>query len=293
MREKQILALGFFDGVHLGHRALLGECRRLADALGCGAAAVTFGTHPDALVLGRAPALINTLPDRQRLLLDGGMDDVIVLLFDKTMQTMPWEDFFDLLLEKYRAAGLVCGHDFRFGNRGEGTAELLRTRCARRGIPCTVIPEKKLDGITVSSTHIRTLLEQGEMETAVQFLGHPHILTGTVMAGHRLGRTLGIPTANLALPEGVVVPKYGVYACRCHVGQRCFLAVTNIGTRPTVGGTYVTVEAWLQDFDEDLYGRQITLEFYKFLRPERRFPSLGAMQEEIRENARQTRELMG
>ena len=291
MKKKTIYALGFFDGVHIGHAALLRECRRLADEQGCTAAAVTFSSHPDTLVLGKTPGLINTIEDRELLLKQAGMDDVVCLPFDKKMQTMHWQDFLALLVESYGAAGLVCGHDFRFGNRGEGNATLLQTYCQENHMPCAIVPEQKLGDVTVSSTHIRGLLEAGNVEEAGRFLGHPHILSGDVVSGRKLGRTLGIPTANLSIPEGVVALPFGVYACKAAVEDGEYLAVTNIGNRPTVGGHRVTVEPWLLDFDGDLYGKPLTLSFYAFLRPERRFPSLDALKEEIQKNALQTRKI--
>jgi len=289
MKEKIIYALGFFDGVHRGHAELLKVCRTLADSSGCRAAAVTFSSHPDTLVQGVAPRLINTIEDRVRLLKNAGMDDVVVLPFDKAMMACPWQDFLQLLAETYHAAGLVCGHDFRFGNRGEGNAELLCAYCKEKDMPCAVVPEQTLDGITVSSSHIRTLLEKGEMEEAGRFLGHPHILTGEVISGRKLGRTLGIPTANLALPEEVVKLPHGVYACKATVDGETYLAVTNIGSRPTVGGHRITVEPWLLSFNGDLYGKTLSLSFYRFLRQEAKFPSLEALKEEIIKNAAETR----
>ena len=154
-----------------------------------------------------------------------------------------------------------------------------------------VVPEQKLGDITVSSTHIRSLLEKSEMEEAGRFLGHPHVLTGTVVSGRKLGRTLGIPTANISIPDGVVQLPFGVYACRATVDGNEYIAVTNIGNRPTVGGHRVTVEPWLLDFDGDLYGKHLTLSFYAFLRPERKFPSLDALKEEIQKNGLQTRKI--
>ncbi|MBQ3214771.1 MAG: bifunctional riboflavin kinase/FAD synthetase [Oscillospiraceae bacterium] len=286
--EKTIYALGFFDGVHLGHQALLAECRRMAQAQGCKAGVVTFLGHPDRLVSGVKTALINTPADRSCLLRRYGMDTVIELPFDKKLMKMPYLTFFRMLLAKYGAAGLVCGHDFRFGNLGEGNAEKLQAACAEAGIPCVVVPEQKVDGITVSSTHIRQLLEQGDMERAARFLGHPHIFTGTVVPGRHLGRTLGIPTANLVLPKGVLMPEFGVYACRTCIDGKTYSAVTNVGIRPTVEGWGVTVEPWILGFDGDLYGQSLTLEFYKYLRPERKFPSLADLQAEIQKNAAET-----
>ena len=213
------------------------------------------------------------------------MESIHTLQFDENMRQMPWQDFFRYLTEELGAAGLVCGEDFRFGYKGEGNAALLQKACAEKGIPCVVVPEQTMDDIRISSTYIRQLIAEGEMEKAVAFLGHPHILSGTVVSGRKLGRTIGIPTANIQIPEGVILPPKGVYACK--VGSH--LAVTNIGDRPTVGGHKVTIEPWLLDFDGDLYGKSITVEFYKFLRPEQKFSSLEALQRKILKNAEETR----
>ena len=290
MINKTIYALGFFDGVHLGHGALLKACRALADENGCAAGVVTFEGHPEGLVLGKAPRLINTTADRAKLLKENYRMDVVVSLpFDRKMMEMPWQDFFRLLVEEYHAAGLICGHDFRFGYRGQGNAELLQQVCRDAGIPCTVVPEQRLDGVTVSSTHIRSLLEAGEMGQAVEFLGHPHILTGEVVSGRRLGRTIGVPTANVLIPDGIVIPRRGVYAGKCRVDGVAHLAVTNIGSRPTVDGHQVRAESWLLDFDGDLYGKEVTLEFYGFLRPEQKFDSLEELKDQIQKDAAETR----
>ena len=293
MKQNTIYALGFFDGVHLGHQALLKACRTLADSAGCAAGVVTFGNHPDALTQGSAPRLINSLSDRKRLLEGFSMEEVLELPFDEALKTTPWEAFLDMLRTRHNAAGFVCGEDFRFGHKGSGTAALLADYCKRNSLPCAVVPERKLDGTIVSSTHIRSLLEAGDMEEANRFLGHPHILSGEVREGRKLGRTLGIPTANLWIPEGVMVPRHGVYACRATVEGISYPAVTNIGSRPTVGGHRITVEPWLLDFSGDLYGKELTLQFHTFLRPERKFESLEELRQEIQKNAAQTREFFG
>lgn len=289
MERKTIYALGFFDGVHMGHQALLAACRRMAQEQGCKAGVVTFLGHPDTLVSGVTPPLINTAADRARLLRRYGMENLVELPFDRDLMTMEHERFLKLLVTKYGAAGFVCGHDFRFGSRGQGTAEKLSEFCRNHDLDATVVPEKRIDGVTVSSTHIRSLLEQGDMETAAKFLGHRHILTGTVVPGRRLGRSLGTPTANLVLPKDVLIPRFGVYICRCYIDGASYPAVTNVGTRPTVEGSYVTVEPWILDFEGDLYGKELTLEFYKFLRPERKFPSLEELRLEILRNGEETR----
>ena len=288
--NKTIYALGFFDGVHIGHQALLSRCRSLAAGAGCRAGAVTFAAHPDALVFGKSPVLIKTPQERERLLRQW-TEAVITLPFDENMHTTGWEEFLELLRREYGAAGFVCGDDFRFGVGGKGNSRLLAQYCKENSLPWAVVPEQTLQGVRVSSTHIRTLLEQGNMEQANAFLGHPHILTGQVVPGRQLGRTLGIPTANLRLPEALAVPRFGVYACLVELDGKQYPAVTNVGTRPTVEGRGITVEPWILAFQGDLYGREITLEFHKFLRPERKFPTLEALQAEIHRNAEQTIQL--
>lgn len=284
-----VFALGFFDGVHVGHQALLTQCLRLARETGCRAGVVTFGSHPDTLVLGQTPQLINTAEDRERLLGSFGMERVVTLPFDRKMCSTPWPEFLEMLRKEYGAVGFVCGADFRFGDRGRGTAALLSDWCRERGLPWAVVPDQMIRGVRVSSTEIRSLLEAGKMEEAVEFLGHPHILSGSVVHGKQLGRTLGIPTANLRLPEGLAVPRFGVYACRAILEGQSYPAVTNVGVRPTVSGSGITVEPWILDYEGDLYGRELTLEFHAFVRPEQRFESLEALQAEIRRNADQTR----
>ena len=288
MKEKSIYALGFFDGVHLGHQALLSECRKLARELNRKPCAISFQRHPMSLFTDTPPLLISSAADRETLLRRYGMEEIHFLPVTKDVMSTPWQDFLLGLMEK-GASGFVCGDDFRFGNKGEGNAEKLQAFCAERGFPCVIVPEQLVDGKRISSTYIRALLEQGDMATAVKFLGHPYILTGTVQKGVSLGRTLGTPTANLAFSKEQVVPKFGVYACKITTDQGEYLAVTNVGTRPTVDGQGVTVEPWILDFDGDLYGKTVELAFHYFLRPEQKFDSLEALRAEIHRNAEQTR----
>jgi len=291
--KNTIYALGFFDGVHLGHSALLSACQELARKHGCSAGVVTFASHPDTLVKGNTPRLINSPKDREWLLREKNHMEILVTLpFDAAMRSMPWESFLDMLRTHYDAAGFVCGEDFRFGHRGSGNAHALWEYCNRENLPCTIVPDQTVSGIRVSSTYIRRQLEDGHMATAVKFLGHPHILTGKVVHGKALGRKLGIPTANLLLPESLVVPRFGVYVCSCLIDGKRYPAVTNVGTRPTVQGSGITVEPWILDYTGDLYEREITLEFHYFLRPEMKFVTLEALQAEIRRNAEETRDYL-
>jgi len=235
---------------------------------------------------------------------------VEVLPFTPEFMHLPWEDFLELLVRDYGAAHLVCGWDYRFGYLGAGNAGTLRSWCEARGLGCDVIAPRVLDGVTVSSTYIKTLIEAGDVETAARFYGHLHTLSGTVQSGRHLGRTLGFPTANLVPPPELVLPRDGVYAVtaaliepggqamlvptedagavahtvrRCGEGpeRRLYSGVCNVGTRPTVGGHRRTVETWLAGFDGDLYGQELSLEFYRFLRPEQSFPDLEALREQV------------
>lgn len=287
-KDKRIFALGFFDGVHLGHQALLRACAALAEKLECSPAAITFDRHPKSLFMPNPPALLSTAETRHNLLRGYGMAHVYQFPVVEAVMSMPWQDFLRELMD-FGAEGFVCGHDFHFGNRGEGSAENLQAFCEERGLPCVIVPEQSVDGQRVSSTLIRGLIEEGRMEMAVRYLGHPHVIAGPVVHGKQIGRTLGIPTANLVLEPGQVVPRFGVYACRCLVHGKAYPAVTNVGTRPTVNGIGVTVEPWILDFSGDLYDREITLEFHKFLRPETKFDGLSALQAQIRKDADETR----
>ena len=286
--EKRIFALGFFDGVHLGHQALLDECVRLARAMDVQTAAITFESHPQSLFRSDVPPLLTTLQDRFRLLLRYGIEHVYPFPVNRKVMSTPWEDFLEELME-FGAVGFVCGDDFRFGSRGEGNAEKLRQFCRERKLPCVIVPEQNLDGVRISSSYIRKQIGEGDMATAVRFLGHGHMLTGTVVTGRRLGRSLGFPTANIELPQGVIVPRHGVYACRAYVGEKSYMAVCNVGNRPTVQGHQVRTETWLLDFDGDLYGQSVTLEFMYFLRPEQRFESLDALKKAVLCDAENTR----
>lgn len=285
--QRKVIALGFFDGVHLGHGALLRRVRALADARGLTAMALSFDVHPLERITGSPVLLLTSVQERERLMREQyGMDEVRFLPFDRHMLELPWERFLDeVLIGRENAAYVVCGYDYRFGFRGEGTPERLRAACAVRGIGCEVVDRVEVCAQTVSSTAIRAQIAAGAVARARQFLGHPYSVTGTVVHGNALGRTMGFPTANVCAEPAVLLPGRGVYITRAHIPAGVFSSVTNIGVRPTVGGDRVTVESWLADFSGDLYGQPIRLEFWEFLRPEQKFDDLSALSAQIKENA--------
>ena len=290
---KRVVAIGFFDGVHIGHAALLERTKQRALESGASASVVSFDVHPDNLVFGGEVKLINSALGREDLIRRlFGIDNVVFLHFNRHMMTMPWEEFIRSLREELNISHVVVGYDFCFGHKGEGTAEKLREYCAEHGLGCDVIPPVRLDGRTVSSSYIRGLIEDGEMEQARRYLGHPHILTDTVHSGYHLGTKLGAPTINMVFPEGVLVPRHGVYATRvCLEDGASYSAVTNVGVRPTTGSSNrVSVESHLLDYSGNLYGRQARVEFYAFLRGEQKFSSFGELSEQIARDAENARE---
>ena len=213
---KRAIALGFFDGVHIGHGALLNKTKERRGELGAVPSVLSFDVHPDKLVFGKDVPLINSAISREEIIRRCyGIDNVVFIHFDRHTMCMPWQEFADTLIRELGLVWIVVGHDFRFGYRGEGTAEKLKIYCEEKGIGCDIIQAVRLDGRIVSSTYIRTLIADGDMEQAARYLGHPHTLQDTVHSGYHLGTKLGAPTINMSFPEGVIVPRHGVYAARC------------------------------------------------------------------------------
>lgn len=291
--KEHVIALGFFDGVHLGHAALLQRTVEEAISRGCKPAVFTFNRPPKEVVTGVPCPLINSPEDRKDLMRRlYGIQEVFMVPFDQEMMTTAWDEFItEILVKRYHAVHLVAGHDHHFGHKNQGSPELLQAKCAELGLGCDIIPKVDVAGITVSSTYIRRLVELGQIERANRFLGHPHALTQEVRHGKQLGRTIGIPTANLVAPPHVLVPSHGVYVTRVVLPDgSSYPAVTNVGTRPTVNdGVDVTVEPWILDFDGDLYGQRIRVDFYAHIRDEIRFDSLDALKAQIHADADTTR----
>ena len=290
--NQRVIALGFFDGVHTAHGALLRRVKEVAAERNAVPAAFTFDCHPSARLSGRSVPLLTSVEDRAFLMQSRyGMEEILVASFDEMVQ-MNWADFIShYLAGEQSAVHVVCGNDFRFGWKGEGNPERLKSKCAELGIGCDVIGAIELDGIRVSSTYIRTLIESGDMERAAEFLGHPHILSDIVTPGKRLGRTLGFPTVNLHFQPGVIVPAYGVYAAKVYLEDGSEqIAAVNVGVRPTVEAVREpNVEAFLLDFDGDLYGQRVRVEFYHRIRGERKFPNVETLTQEVLQNAEETR----
>ena len=290
--NKSVIALGFFDGVHRGHAELIKMAKQRAAEIGAAPAVLSFDVSPESVVTGHSVPLIGSIRTRADMIRRYfGVDKVIIYHFDKKTMEMPWQDFIDSLIEKYSAAHLVIGHDFHCGYKGEGNPVRISEYCAKIGIGCDIIPKFTLDGITVSSTYIRELIGMGNIERANYFLGHPFVFAGTVQDGRKVGRRLGTPTINLDGDDAsLALPAKGVYATKVLLEGGEKLAVTNIGVRPTFGeNEKLTVETYILDFDGDLYGKYVRIEFFKFLRGERKFESTEELSAQIAKDIEATR----
>ncbi len=290
---KRVIALGFFDGVHIGHGALLEKAKERASEIGATASVLSFDVHPDKLVFGSDVPLINSSLGREEIIRRCyGIDNVVFLHFNKHTMRTSWQAFLDEIIDRLELVWIVIGHDFRCGYKGEGTAEKIREYCREKGIGCDVIDPVMLDGRIVSSTYIRSLIAEGDMEEAARYLGHPHTLQDTVRSGYHLGRRLGTPTINMYFPDGVIVPRHGVYASRVFLEDgSSHVAVSNVGVRPTVSDSdRVNMESHLLDYSGNLYGRQARVEFYKYIRPEKKFKSFEELAAQIRKDAETARE---
>ena len=289
---KRVIALGFFDGVHIGHGELLKRTKQRAAELHAMPSVLSFDVHPDTLVFGKEVPLINSAIGREEIIRRCyGIENVVFIHFNRRVMQMDWRDFLEDLIRDLEICHIVVGHDFCFGYRGQGTAARLKEYCAEHGLGCDVIPPVMLDGQIVSSTHIRELIAAGEIEEANRWLGHPHTLADTVHSGYHLGRKLGTPTINMFFPHGVIVPRHGVYATKVYLENgESYIAVTNVGVRPTVSqDDRVSVESHLLDYSGNLYGRQARVEFYAFLREEIKFSDYAALSEQIHKDAETAR----
>lgn len=273
-------ALGSFDGLHLGHRQVIGNT---LSAPGLRPAVITFQQNPSVSLQKKPVPLLTTNEQKLALLEEMGVEVVYLLPFDRIRDMEP-EDFVEALYRICRVRALSCGFNFRFGKNGRGDAGLLKELCREKGMELSVTPSVSIAGETVSSTRIRACLEQGDVQQAGQLLGRPFGYDFEVTHGRQLGRTWGTPTINQPFPAGYVLPRFGVYASLVEVEGQKYYGVTNIGVKPTVGSDCALSETWIPEFSGDLYGKKVPVELLDFIRPERKFDSLDQLKNEILEN---------
>lgn len=307
-----VLSIGVFDGVHLGHQRLLGRTVDRARASGAAAVVVTFDPRPREVLRPDLPSeYLVTLPERVCLLADLGFDYVAVIHFSREIAATPADAFIQTLCERFQMRELWVGPDFALGRGRGGTIPVLKELGASGGFDLGVLERVTLDGEVVSSSRIHVALAEGDLVTAARLLGRPHRVSGTVVKGFGRGRTINLPTANVAPPKRIALPANGVYAVRCTLLSedaqpdsgdcavqaaatgREILGVANVGIRPTFDAGERTLEVHLLDFGEDVYGRTLRVSFVERLRPEVRFPSLPEFLAQIGRDIARAREVLG
>jgi riboflavin kinase/FMN adenylyltransferase len=277
-----VVALGAFDGIHLGHRAILGTAVTQARGRKLRPLACTFDRHPmEVLQPEKAPLPITTLEERLELIAETGIETAVVIPFTRTIAAVEPEAFVKgVLIETLGAREIVVGFNHRFGRAARGDARLLESLAGTLGFEANIVPAFMMDGVAVSSSEIRGALQRGDLPAAARLLGRPYSIRGEVVRGAGRGRTLGFPTANVKTERPLGLPG-GVYLCQVGVAAARYRAVVNVGVRPTFGENELAIEAHLLDFVGDLYSERVTLTFHRRLREERKFPSVDALREQI------------
>ena len=288
-----VLTIGTYDGIHLGHQALLARLHEHAVRRAAAAVLMTFEPTPrEYLAPDDPPARLTSLRERWRILSGTRLHYLWLLRFGEALRNLPGEAFAQLLAHELRPRVVVVGHDFRFGRNGEATAAVLAAAGTRLGFDVDVLGPVTLEGERISSSGVRAALARGDFERARRWLGRPWSMRGRVMQGKRLGRDLGFPTANLPL-ERRRAPVAGIFAVRVHgVASAALPGVASLGTRPTIGGVEALLEAHLFDFSGELYGREIEVEFAAKLRDEASFPTLEALTAQMRRDAADARRIL-
>ncbi len=276
-----VVALGCFDGVHIGHKALILEAVAQARQKGILAAVWSF-SEPPKNYFGGTSSLLTTETEKGELMRELGVDIFVSVPFEKKIFSLSPEDFFEkILIERMQACHVVCGFNYRFGKEGRGDAACLRKLCEEKGIGISVIPAVSVDGIDASSSTIREALSEGNMAVAGALLGRPYSHIAKIIDGRHLGRTLGFPTVNQAVDAKKAMPKYGVYLCGVFFGGKKRFGIANVGVKPTVDGNEPLCETHIFDFQGDLYGKSVKIEFLEFIRPEKKFASVADLKAQV------------
>ena len=285
IEQSSAVALGCFDGVHIGHSEIIKCTVKKAHEHSLTSVVWSFEAPPTSF-FDKTPnsqsALLTPLSEKRALIKDLGADVLISVKFDEKIASLSPRKFFtDILIDRLNAKYIFCGFNYRFGHKGGGDVALLRELCEEFGITLYVIDEIKLDGVTVSSSAIRSYISNGDVEKAQKMLGRPFFLRGKVKDGQHLGRTLGFPTINQDVTENKLSIKNGVYFTKITFNGKTKYGITNIGLRPTVNGKYPVCETHILDFNGNLYGKTVTVEFLKFLRSEKKFNSLDELTAQV------------
>ena len=292
-KKDTILTIGVFDGVHLGHKYLISQLKEHAIQQGLLSGVITFHRHPVAILSSRATLpYLTDLATRNSLLKNEGVDYVIVLSFARELAQLSARDFVIILKKFLRMRGLLVGPDFALGRNREGNIATLRKLGQEMDFSVTVVPPIMIDSRVVSSTSIRNALAKGDMESVLNLTGRPFSLHGPIISGTGRGAGLGFPTANLDIDRQQALPKDGVYATRAYIDKKAYKSMTNIGQNPTFGGTKRTVEVYILDYHDNLYGRELKIDIIKRLRRERKFDTAQQLEKQIAEDVKQGRAIL-
>lgn len=293
--EPCTLALGNFDGVHKGHQALVGKTVKTAKKLGIKSAVFTFSNHPKSMIGGgREFKNIAYSEEKEALIEAMGADYIFNIEFNEKIMTMAPEAFIqELLIDRFKAAEVFCGFNYRFGYKAGGNVTLLRKEGKRLGFKVNVIEPVTIDGEVVSSTLIRSLIKSGEVDECAKYLGRNYDIGGEVVVGNRLGKSIGFPTSNIMIDENMVTPPNGVYITYCIYNGKKYPSVTNVGVKPTVGTYKKNVETHIFNFNKELYGKHIKVEFLKMTRDEVKFNSIEELSAQIARDCEEAKEYHG
>ncbi|MDD4700221.1 MAG: bifunctional riboflavin kinase/FAD synthetase [Oscillospiraceae bacterium] len=285
---KNSIALGTFDGVHLGHAKVLQTALSFNSY---NPMVATFAEPPKRSMGLTDVPLLMTAEKKRAVLFDMGFKTQVYLEFQKVRDMEP-SGFIDMLIKDYNAAVIVCGFNYRFGKNGSGDIDFLKNYCERLGVKCLACPPVLIDGEVISSTTIRSLIENGEVAKAARYLGRPISFEAVVVTGDKRGRTIQYPTINQFLPDNMVMPKLGVYASYSYVDGKAFKSVTNIGVRPTFLLDKAMSETNIMGLKDNLYGKNIKIELIEFLREEKKFNSLNELKKQINRDSKIAKELL-
>lgn len=285
--NRTAVALGNFDGMHVGHMAVL-EAAKSFESEGLMPVAVLFDEHSLKAITGKAPAMLMTVTERNRIINENGLK-IETLVFNEIRDLSPSDFVEKILVGRLGAAAVCCGYNYRFGKGASGTAQMMSEICGRLGLKCRVSGEVDVDRCAVSSTKIRGFIENGEIEKANKMLGRPFGFSSRVIDGDKRGRVLGFPTINQIIPEELAMPRFGVYQSVVTVNGEKFKGVTNVGRRPTVGTEKILSETHILDFDRDIYGENVDVRLIKFIRPEKKFSSFDELARQIKSDAKEVR----
>lgn len=292
-QKKTFLSIGIFDGVHLGHQRLLSHLKQKAESKGCLSGVVTFKTHPESVLSpGITIPWLVQLEDRIALIREIGIDIIAVLSFTPELSQLSAREFVQILKNSLRMCGLIVGPDFALGRNREGNIESLRALGRELGYSVEVFPPITLDGTVISSSTIRQLLLQGDVRRVEKLVGRRFTIKGQIVSGDRRGTRLGFPTANLQIEPDQALPADGVYATIAYIDGQPLLAVTNIGVRPTFGGDKRLVETHVLDYDGNLLGQQLKIEFLERIREEKRFAKAEDLKAQINRDIEKARKIL-